>query len=321
MCKQSIKVAVLMGGVGAERDVSLASGRAVSAALRQTDLTVVEHDLHPENLSLLDDPTIDVLFPVLHGTFGEDGQLQAILSERALCFVGSDAISCALTFDKLRTKERVQAAGVQTPPSVAYASKSEQELRSTIEDWGKWVVKPIRQGSSVGVTICADLEEVLPVARQTDREYDGAMIEQYIEGSEVTVGVFLDKALPVIEIVPRQPFYDYYAKYEAEETQYLFSSLPESVIQTLQEWALLSFQTLNMQHFGRIDFLLDADGKPWFLEANAIPGMTSHSLVPKAAEHLGLSMANMCYYLVQAAIEDRKKQNQKSRCKSLESRI
>lgn len=302
---ESLKVAVLMGGVGSERAVSLESGRSVVAALGEAGFTVMGHDLDPENLAILEDPSIHVFFPALHGTFGEDGQLQSIMADRGLRFVGSDGPACARSFDKQQTKQTVHAAGVRTPEAVTFDPAASVTLRATVAAWKQWVVKPVCQGSSVGVTLCTDLDEALATARATVDAYGNCMIERFVRGREVTVGVVLDTVLPVVEIRPECGFYDYHAKYEAEKTQYLFDTLPAAVSHELNSLTRIGFEALGMRHFGRLDFLVDSDDVPWFLEANAIPGLTGHSLLPKAAQQIGLPMPSLCARLVHAAAAPR----------------
>jgi len=297
----ALTVAVLMGGVGSERAVSLESGRSVVEALRETELTAIGHDLDPKDLTILDDPSIDVFFPALHGAFGEDGQLQQVMAERGLRFVGSEAAACRHTFDKLRTKQTVEAAGGRTPEAVLFDPTAQDTVRATIASWSQWVVKPTCQGSSVGVTLCRDLDETLSTARTTFQTFGDCMVERFVSGREVTVGVFLGEVLPVIEIRPELGFYDYHAKYEADKTQYLFDTLSPTVCRELTALTRTGFEALAMRHFGRLDFLVDAQDVPWFLEANAIPGLTGHSLLPKAAQQVGVSMSDLCVKLVQTA--------------------
>ncbi len=300
-----LKVAVLMGGIGSERAVSLESGRSVVAALGEAGFTVVSHDLDPGNLAILDDPSIHVFFPALHGTFGEDGQLQEIMADRGLCFVGSDGPACTCSFDKQRTKQAVHAAGVRTPEAITFDPAASGAARATLAPWAQWVVKPVCQGSSVGVTLCSDLDETLATAHTTHETYGNCMIERFVQGREVTVGVVLDQVLPVIEIRPECGFYDYHAKYQAEKTEYLFDTVPAAVCHELSSLTRIGFEALGMRHFGRLDFLVGSDDVPWFLEANAIPGLTGHSLLPKAAQRVGLPMPSLCARLVHAAAAPR----------------
>lgn len=297
-----INVVVLMGGIGSEREVSLVSGRAVATALQAYGMNVHSHDLHPDNLSILDNTDIDVFFPALHGTFGEDGQLQRIMEDKGLCFVGSGAQACALTFDKQRTKQVVQTIDVPTPEAVTYSPESAKRLHGQVASWKHWVVKPICEGSSVGVTLSDDLDEVMGSAAAVFAQFGNCMIERFVKGREVTVGVVLGDTLPVIEVKPAEGFYDYQAKYEADNTQYLFNTLPDAQNLALQRFSEQSFSALEMRHFGRIDFLVDDEGGAWFLEANAIPGLTDHSLLPKAAQQVGVSMSELCGRLVEAAL-------------------
>ncbi|MFC1765943.1 D-alanine--D-alanine ligase [Planctomycetota bacterium] len=306
LCK-NLKVAVLMGGVGSEREISLESGRCVVEALQQSPWEILAIDIHPDSLDCLDDPSINVFFPALHGVFGEDGQLQGELEQRQVSYVGSSPAACSLTFDKMATKQVATAAGVPTPEALTYTLDcSEKELMETLLSWGqRWIVKPICQGSSVGVSIVENVTEALAAARAVHEQFGDCMVEQFVAGRELTVGVLLGETLPVIEVCTQQDFYDYQAKYEDDQTQYLFDTLPADATQELQAYAATCFSTLGLRHFGRIDFMLDEDEHPWLLEANAIPGLTSHSLLPKGAQRMGTSMADMCRYLVEAALPSR----------------
>jgi D-alanine-D-alanine ligase len=299
-----LKVAVLFGGIGTERDVSIQSGRCVAEALRQGGFRVVTADVRPDNLDILQDGSIDLFFPALHGLFGEDGRLQQILEDRSLLYTGSGPAASRLAFDKMASKKLFERVGVATPRVIEFSAGSdirriEEQLRHFAQ---KYVVKPVRQGSSVGVSIVSTGAEALVTARQTLAEFGDCMIEQFICGREVTVGILCGRALPIIEIRTQNSFYNYQAKYVDEGTQFLFDSIEDpGVAARISRAAMDCFNALGCRHFARVDFILSEEGVPYALEVNTIPGFTSHSLLPKAAAKTGLSMSQLCVKIVEAA--------------------
>jgi len=302
--RNKIKVAVLAGGIGSEREVSIQSGRSVSEALRQAGYEVVTADIRPDNLEILNDGSIDMFFPALHGQFGEDGRLQQILDDKSLLYVGSGPTASRLAFDKMASKKLFERAGVATPAAVEFGSDTDTSLlEEKLQDFAdKYVVKPVRQGSSVGVSIVSTAQEALRVARETFSEFGDCMIEEFVPGAEVTVGILLDRALPVIEVRTQGGFYDYHAKYLDEKTEFLFDTITDTnVAANVSRAAIDSFDALGCRHFARIDFLLSDKKIAYALEANTIPGFTSHSLLPKAAAKAGLSMSDLCAKIVEAA--------------------
>ena len=302
--RNKIKVAVLAGGIGSEREVSIQSGRSVSEALRQAGYEVVTADIRPDNLEILNDGSIDMFFPALHGQFGEDGRLQQILDDKSLLYVGSGPTASRLAFDKMASKKLFERAGVATPAAVEFGSDTDTSLlEEKLQDFAdKYVVKPVRQGSSVGVSIVSTAQEALRVARETFSEFGDCMIEEFVPGAEVTVGILLDRALPVIEVRTQGGFYDYHAKYLDEKTEFLFDTITDTnVAAKVSRAAIDSFDALGCRHFARIDFLLSDKKIAYALEANTIPGFTSHSLLPKAAAKAGLSMSDLCAKIVEAA--------------------
>jgi len=307
-----LTVLVLRGGPSAEREVSFAGGKAVAAALRKAGHTVIEADIAPDDLSALDNHQFEVVFPVLHGTFGEDGELQEILEKRNIIFAGSDSISSRLAMDKYQAKAAFTAADLRTPVAALIRkdrpNKIEQrELDLEIERTLKWVgfpcvIKPNCQGSSVGVMIAQDDKDAAQAIRQLLSEYGDCLIEQFIEGRELTVGILGAQTLPLLEIRPQQPFYDYQAKYLDDHTEYLFEmGLAETVRKKVQTEAKKAFEALGCRDFGRVDFLMDRQGRSYLLEINTIPGFTDHSLLPKAAGRVGIDMAQLCDKIVQMA--------------------
>jgi len=299
-----LKVAVLFGGIGAERDVSIQSGRSVTEALEQAGFCVVSADVRPNELDILQDGSIDVFFPALHGQFGEDGQLQQILEDNSLVYTGSGPAASRLAFDKIASKKLFERAGIATPRVIELSADSdirriEKQLRRFAQ---KYVIKPVRQGSSVGVSIVSTADEALATAQRTLAEFGDCMIEQFVPGREFTVGVLCGRALPIIEIRTPNAFYNYQAKYVDEGTQFLFDTIEDpDVAAKLSRAALDCFNALGCRHFARVDFILSQDAVPYALEVNTIPGFTSHSLLPKAAAKTGLSMSQLCTKIVEAA--------------------
>ena len=297
-------MAVLTGGIGSERDISLQSGRCVAEALQEAGFEVVTADIRPDNLEILNDKSIDVFFPALHGIFGEDGQLQQILDDRSLLYAGSGPTASRLAFDKMASKMIFEDAGISTPSAIEFDSETNIELldEQLLNLANKYVVKPIRQGSSVGVSIVSTPQEAIEIARETYNEFGDCMIEEFVPGKEVTVGILNGRALPIIEVRVKSGFYDYHAKYVDEQTEYLFDTVTETTIAAnLSQVTIDCFNALGCRHFARVDFLLGNDQIAYVLEANTIPGFTSHSLLPKAAAKAGFSMSELCSNIVEAA--------------------
>jgi D-alanine-D-alanine ligase len=305
------KVAVLMGGVSRERAISLQSGRCVEQALKQAGVNVVAADIAPNKLDILDDKSIDVFFIALHGTFGEDGELQTILEKKRLVYTGSGPAAGRLAFDKWASKKAFAKAGVMTPAAIMYApGEDEKELEKQVEQLGeKYVVKPLREGSTIGVLIVGDARSAVDAAKKCSQDFGDCMIEQHIAGREITVGILGRKALPIIEIRTQTGFYDYQAKYLDDRTQYLFDTLEPATEKRIQQSAMACFDALGCRHLARVDFMISEDGNAYVLEANTIPGMTTHSLLPKAAAKAGLSMSDLCVAIVNAAVADKPKKS------------
>ncbi len=303
--EESIRVAVLRGGVGRERPVSLESGRCVAEAMQGAGLEVVTSDIRPDDMQILDRKDIDVFFLALHGEFGEDGQLQRIFEDRGLAYTGSGPDASRLAFDKMASKRLFAKAGVDVP-AVAELTRDIQpaDLERQLNALGeRFVVKPIRQGSSVGVHVVDSPEEAVATAQQVLAEFGDCMVESFIRGRELTVGILGRQALPIIEIRSKTSFYDYQAKYVDNRTEYLFDTLADAAVQTrIQRAALACFDALGCRDFARVDFILSENGTPYALEVNTIPGFTTHSLLPKAAAQIGLSMSELCVQIVRTAL-------------------
>lgn len=304
MVAAKLKVAVLSGGIGAEREVSLKSGQTVYGALREAGFETILVDFTPEDMSILEDVSIDVFFLILHGQFGEDGQLQAILEDRGLCFTGSGAESSRKAFNKLLSKEAFAAAGVPVARHlIVRAQDTEAELIHRLNGSPpKMVVKPLRQGSSVGVELTHEPAETAACAVRCIKTYGDCMIEEFIAGREMTVGILNGTPLPIIEIRSKAEFYDYHTKYISDNTEYLFETVEDpKVAARMQEIAVTCFNSLGCRHLSRVDFILAADGTPYVLEINTLPGFTSHSLLPMAAMKAGISKPELCRRIVEAA--------------------
>jgi D-alanine-D-alanine ligase len=287
-----------MGGPGSEREISLMSGRAIADALKRCGHRVTTADISPDDTSALDREGIDAIFIALHGTFGEDGQVQRLCEQRGLVYVGSGPGASELTMDKDASKRIFQRAGLATPEWVIIDRSAKDDFPLPC------VIKPVDGGSSLDITIARD-EATRESALENLLTTDGmAMIEAFVPGREMTVSVLDDKPLPVIEIIPDREFYDYIAKYDDEATQYIFDTqLPPAIEQHLQAAALTAHRTLGCKDFSRADFILDADGTAWLLEVNTIPGFTGHSLLPKAAAAAGISFEQLCERIVRLALE------------------
>ena len=295
------RVTVLRGGPSAEREVSLASGAAVANACRRLGHAVTEADVGPNDLSALDIPA-DVVFPVLHGAFGEDGQLQAILEHRGLCYVGSDSAASRLAIDKNASKQRWQDEGLPTAPWICLDETV--DIAAVDCPGPPAVLKPLCEGSSIGISFCETLDELRAEARRAISEHGKVLVEKRLLGPELTVGIVAGEALPVIEIRPALAFYNYEAKYYRDDTQYLFDADVDSSTYSLaQETAIKAFQALGCRDYGRVDFIVDRQDGVQILEINTIPGFTDHSLLPKAAAKVGIGFDELVARLLNLAVE------------------
>jgi len=280
-------IGLLMGGPGKERDVSLRSGAAVAKALRAAGARVEEIDVTTADIAL--PGSLDLAFNIIHGTFGEDGQLQSLLHDRGIQYTGEGIDGSRTAFDKILSKEAFDRAGVPT-------SKWEKIRRGQNPSLPlPYVVKAPRQGSSVGVHIIRDAA-ALPAALEDCFQYgDEVLIESFFVGRELTVGILGWEALPVVEIVPRDGFYDYDHKYTSGASEYFVPApLADAESYSVQSTACAAHQALGLEVYSRVDILLAADGSMSVLEINTIPGMTELSLLPKAAAVAGLDFPSLC---------------------------
>ncbi len=297
------RVAVQMGGTSSEREVSLDSGRGVLDALRAAAVDAFEVDGIPALREVLINGSCDRVFNVLHGQRGggEDGVVQGLLEAFGVPVTGSGVLGTALCMDKIRTKQIWIAAGLPTPRFTSWTQG--RDAKALLESFGlPLIVKPAHEGSSVGITRVhahPDFQAALDLAARYDGEL---LIEELIEGSELTVAILENRALPSIRIVPRGAFYDYHAKYVADDTQYLCPGLEGRDEDELGELALEAFRLSGARGWARVDVMRDRAGRNLLLEVNTAPGMTSHSLVPKAAAAAGIDFGELCLRILATSI-------------------
>ena len=295
------KVAVLLGGRSAEREVSLRSGGMVLEALKKRGVDAHAFDPKDQGLEQLIAQRFDRVFIALHGRFGEDGTVQGALEDLGLPSTGSGVTARALAMDKWRTKLLWQAAGVPTPPYEVLTA--ETDFLAAGERLGlPLMVKPAREGSSIGMSKVVSMEKV-QAAYELAAGYDDVVIaERFIEGVEVTAAILNGEALPLIRLETPRVFYDYQAKYFADDTRYICpSGLDPEVERRVQAQALRAFKLVGCSGWGRIDVMLDASQSPYLLEVNTIPGMTDHSLVPMAARARGIEFDELCVRILETA--------------------
>lgn len=287
------QVALVYGGQAAEREISLRSGQAILQALRSAGVQVTAIDLAADVFAQLAEGSFDRVFIAVHGRGGEDGALQGGLELLGLPYTGSRVLGSALAMDKLRSKWVWQNAGLPIIPYVEVASAT--DLTAQVAELGlPLMVKPGREGSSLGMSQVTDLTQLAAAVAQAQTYDSQVLVERWISGREFTVAILGERALPAIQLLPAQGFYDYQAKYVADDTQYLCPcGLSEDDERRLQQLALQAFKALGCEGWGRIDVMQDAAGEFWLLEANTVPGMTDHSLVPMAAKAAGMSFQDL----------------------------
>ncbi|MGA2298586.1 MAG: D-alanine--D-alanine ligase [FCB group bacterium] len=336
-----MKIAVLFGGISPERNVSITGGKAVVKALRAKGHDVLPIDpafgikglmteeelASPESYPSVDELAqystknlidcinsdifdgVDVAFLVLHGQNGEDGKIQALLELRGIPYTGSNVKASSVAIDKIASKVLFSAAGIATPPWVTVRKKDfgnydlYKDIRNELGD--HLVIKPNDQGSTIGITIIDsgnldDIHDAVIIAKDFS---DTVIVEKYIEGYEITVGIIGGEVLPIIEIIPEDGFYDYKHKYTKGQTQYICpAELSPDIEEFTQNMALSAFQIIGCSGIGRADFRLDDEGQPFLLEINTIPGFTETSLVPMAAKEVGIEFGDLCERIINIAL-------------------
>ena len=297
------KVAVLLGGPSSEREISLLSGNAVLAALRRAGVDAHPFDPAERNVWALRDEGFERVFIALHGRFGEDGTVQGALETLRIPYTGSGVMASALAMDKWRTKLVWQAAGIPTPRWRVVDARTDW-MRVIAELGLPLIVKPSREGSTIGITKVARVDhDELALAYAEAAKHDPlVLVEEFVAGVELTASIVDGRALPLIRIEAPQGNYDYHAKYFSNETKYHCpAGLPEPKEQEIRASALRAFDIVGCRGWGRLDLILRADGSFSFLEVNTSPGMTGHSLVPMAARAAGTSFADLCVEILGGA--------------------
>jgi D-alanine-D-alanine ligase len=295
------RVAVLLGGTSSEREVSLNSGGNILAALQRRGVDAQAVDGTAALVQALVAKRFDRVFNIMHGGGGENGVVQGLLESFAVPYTGSGVLGSALSMDKIRTKQVWLSLGLSTPRYVRLAKG--EDVQSAARQLGlPIIIKPSCEGSSVGVSRVfkeADLQNAVELASK----YPGELLmEQLVQGEEYTVGILGEQALPSIRIVPAGEYYDYHAKYVSDETQYLCPGLTGAAEEEMRELALSAFRAADCSGWGRVDVMRDQAGRNYLLEVNTAPGMTSHSLVPKAARAIGIEFDDLVWRILEASV-------------------
>jgi D-alanine-D-alanine ligase len=297
--KFNLKIVVLCGAISAEREVSIRSGRAVANALPGAQLVELDENSLPEWLNASE----HVVFPVIHGDYGEDGQVQMELEARGIAYAGCDATASRLCIDKVATKKIMRSAGVPAIPEVAFSGDAKPSARELIQSLGEsLIIKPADKGSSVGLYVLNGLAEV--EAALNKLSVDGQwMAERRLVGREMSIGILGGKALGIVEIVPKQGVYDYQTKYTKGSSEYLFPApIAPDCTRRIQAAAEKLFASTGCRDFARADLFLEPNGDFYFLEINTMPGMTETSLMPKSASCLGLSFTTLVDKMIGPAL-------------------
>ena len=305
-----MKVAVLRGGRSAEREVSLRSGAQVEKALRSRGHEVTGVDVDLSTWDALRDGEFACVFNALHGRFGEDGTIQGMLELLGLPYTGSGVLASALCMDKARANAMLEAAGLDVPPFEEVEIKegiAPDVVESLVAMYGlPLVIKPVREGSTIGLTIAQDVDQAatgLVLAARYDRR---VLVQEFAKGTEITVGVIATpdvQVLPTLEIVSENPVYDYDAKYTAGKSHHIIPArIPEPAQREAADSARRAFVELGCAGMARVDIIVDADGTPWVLEVNTVPGLTELSLLPDAARAAGIEFDELCQRLVDHAV-------------------
>ena len=306
------KIAVVMGGPSAEREVSLNTGRAILTALQEKGYHAVGIDLVPRHfIAQLQQEKIEVVFNAIHGLYGEDGLLQGTLEMLGIPYTGSGVLASAMAMDKTVSKRLFMSGEIPTPQSRLYNKRDidlDVVLQEIQEVFGvPVVVKAAAQGSSIGVSIVEDMADIKSAITEAFKYSGHIVVEEFIKGKELTVSILGNeqpKALPIIEIVPQSGRYDYTSKYTKGATEYIVPArLEATVAEHIQHIALEAYKLLGCRGIGRVDVMLSDDNQPYVLEINTIPGMTATSLVPKAAAAIGISFADLCEQMLLMATD------------------
>jgi len=293
------KVAVLMGGDSNERAVSLLSGEAVLHALKRLRIDAEAFD--PSSRDINEIQSYNRVFIALHGRGGEDGAMQAFLKSKNIAYTGSDSLSSAIGMDKLKTKLLWRSLNISTPDFLQVTEKtSYEEIMSAIGV--PFFIKPSNEGSSIGIDKIKNEKQYQDAFLKTSKIDANVIVEKFVDGEEFTVAIVNDKTLPVIKIKPSNEFYDYQAKYIKDDTQYICpSGIEKQKEVSISKEALQAFKIIGCSSWGRVDFMMDKQGRHYFIEVNTSPGMTSHSLVPMAAKEVGINFDQLVLEILKTA--------------------
>lgn len=299
------KIGVLMGGLSSERDVSLASGNAILKALLGKGYDAVPVDVGRGVAEQLRTSGIGVAFNGLHGKYGEDGAIQGLLELAGIPYTGSGILASAMGMNKVVSKMIFSNHRLLVGPYVVVSTGARERLHALPPEIGfPLVVKPSSEGSSVGVSLVYKKSELAPAAEFAFRYDEEILIEKFIRGTEVQVGILGNKALGAIEIVPKDTFYSYKAKYEPGMSEHYFPArIPGSIYARVLEAGLTAHRALGCRGYGRVDFIIDASGSPYILEVNTLPGMTSTSLLPDIARGIGMAFPELVEEILRLALE------------------
>ena len=302
------RVGVLAGGASSEREISLRSGKAVYRALKRagynTSLLIVSDQLEKDIKKF----KIDVAFIALHGKFGEDGTAQKILENLGVPYTGSGPMASKLALDKIASRREFEKNNIPVPRYRIF----EKGLKKSLDLDFPLVVKPQFEGSSIGLSLVERKKDFLPALDKAYKYGDKVIVEEFIRGREITVGILDDQALPALEIVPKGSHYDFFAKYKSPDTKYLVPApLAYSQSRNIQELALRAHRVLGCASFSRVDMMLGDSDKLFVLEVNSIPGLTSRSLLPKSSAAIGIPYQKLCIKILEAAFLSKKRKDQK----------
>ena len=300
-----MKIGVLMGGLSSEREVSLASGRAILDALKTKGYDTVAVDVGRDAAAQIARAGVEAAFIALHGTFGEDGAIQGLLEIMGIPYTGSGILASAMGMDKIVSKQMFKAQELLVGPYTVITSEDRKGVDAAVRNIGfPAVVKPRSEGSSVGVSIVSNKKEMGPAVELAFKYGRAILVEKHIKGREVQVGVLGDRALGAIEIVPKEAFYNYKAKYEKGMSDHFFPArIPDETYRRTLAAGLAAHRCLGCAGYSRVDFIVDEQGLPYILEVNTLPGMTATSLLPEIARGVGISFPDLVEKILRLALD------------------
>lgn len=308
------RIGILMGGYSSEREISLKSGKAIDEALNRQGFDAVPLDITDKEegkiTSFIREAGLDLAFIALHGHLGEDGTIQSILEELEIPYAGSGVAASRLALDKAAAQDLFRRNNIRVPPHVTFLKQNESWDRVLVHelDFFPVVVKPACEGSSIGISLVREPESMEEALQKAWQYGEKVLVEQYIQGREMTVGILGQRALPVVEIRSSREFFDFTAKYSQGMSDYIVpAQIPDALALRLQETALKAHRILGCEDISRADFILAPDGVHYILEVNTVPGFTATSLLPKAAKQIGIEFDSLCVRLVELAYGKKKK--------------